>query len=97
MTRWSHFPEVVKTGGLTGQGFTNLLGRPRLSPMSLLLREAAQNAWDARERGVQGRGAPFSSGSRDAPLPLAPALRTRTVSLGSAPALGWISHHRRGR
>lgn len=45
-----HFPERVQTGGLTGQGFANLLGSPRLAPVSLVLREAAQNSWDARRR-----------------------------------------------
>lgn len=44
-------PEAVKTGGLAGQGYNNLLGRPRLGPMPLVLREAVQNSWDARRRG----------------------------------------------
>lgn len=42
--------EVVALGGLTGQGFRNLLGRPHLRPVELLLREAVQNSWDARKR-----------------------------------------------
>lgn len=48
--RWRHVPERVITGGLTGQGFQNLLGRPKLSPLTLLIREAAQNSWDARAK-----------------------------------------------
>lgn len=44
-------PEAVKTGGLAGQGYNNLLGRPRLGPMPLVLREAVQNSWDARRPG----------------------------------------------
>ncbi len=42
--------EAMGLGGLTGQGFRNLLGRPRLVPVELLLREAVQNSWDARKR-----------------------------------------------
>jgi hypothetical protein len=42
--------EKVTMGGLTGQGFRNLLGRPQLAPLPLLLREAVQNSWDARQR-----------------------------------------------
>jgi hypothetical protein len=51
MKQWS---EPVTSGGLTGQGFVNLLGRPRLGPVPLLLREAVQNTWDARRPGVLG-------------------------------------------
>jgi len=47
-------PEVVKTGGLAGQGIRNLLGRPRLGLLSLVLREAVQNSWDARKRNRSG-------------------------------------------
>lgn len=43
-------PERVVTGGLVGQGVLNLLGRPQLEPMPLVLREAVQNSWDARKR-----------------------------------------------
>lgn len=42
--------EEVKSGGLTGQGFINLLGRPHLTKLALILREAVQNSWDARLR-----------------------------------------------
>jgi len=48
--------EMVKSGGLTGQGFNNLLGRPKLNPLSLVLREAVQNSWDARLRTPRSRG-----------------------------------------
>lgn len=34
-----------------GEGIANLLGRPKLAPLDLLLREAVQNSWDARRRG----------------------------------------------
>lgn len=36
------------TGGLAAEGFYKLLGRPRLDPLTVLVREAAQNSWDAR-------------------------------------------------
>lgn len=42
--------EKVLTGGLVGQGVENLLGRPRLAPLALVLRESVQNSWDARKR-----------------------------------------------
>ncbi|RAG83791.1 hypothetical protein DN069_20340 [Streptacidiphilus pinicola] len=35
-------------GGITADGLLNQLGRPSLSRLSLLVREAAQNSWDAR-------------------------------------------------
>jgi hypothetical protein len=43
-------PERVVTGGLVGQGVENLLGRPQLAPLALVIREAVQNSWDARKR-----------------------------------------------
>lgn len=48
-------PERVVTGGLVGQGVANLLGRPQLEPMPLVLREAVQNSWDARKRGKRAK------------------------------------------
>lgn len=36
------------TGGLAAAGFYKLLGRPRLDPLTVLVRETAQNSWDAR-------------------------------------------------
>lgn len=38
-------------GGLQGKGILNLLGKPPLDPLTLVLRESAQNAWDARVDG----------------------------------------------
>lgn len=46
---------VPPTGGLNADGFANILGRPALDPVALVLREAAQNIWDAR---VRTTGAP---------------------------------------
>lgn len=36
------------TGGLAAAGFYKLLGRPKLDPLTVLVRETAQNSWDAR-------------------------------------------------
>lgn len=40
-------------GALAAEGAENLLGRPRLDPLVVLVREAVQNSWDAR-RGDDG-------------------------------------------
>jgi len=37
-----------RAGGLAAAGFKKLLGRPKLDPLSVLVRETAQNSWDAR-------------------------------------------------
>lgn len=37
-----------RAGGLAAAGFYKLLGRPRLDPLTVLVRETAQNSWDAR-------------------------------------------------
>lgn len=43
------FSEKIRPeGGATGQGIREPLGRPRLDPISTLIREAVQNSWDAR-------------------------------------------------
>lgn len=36
------------SGGLAADGFYKLLGRPRMDPLTVLVRETAQNSWDAR-------------------------------------------------
>ena len=43
---------VPKSGGTTANGLENLLGKPRLNPLTLLVRESMQNSWDARLDGV---------------------------------------------
>lgn len=45
--RWIPEPKPP-TGGLAAEGFYKLLGRPRLDPLTVLVRETAQNSWDAR-------------------------------------------------
>lgn len=43
-------PEAYpRSGGLAAAGFYKLLGRPRLDPLTVLVRETAQNSWDARQ------------------------------------------------
>lgn len=44
------FPE---TGGMEALGFIKLLGQPSLTSVELLVRETAQNSWDARIPGKQ--------------------------------------------
>lgn len=39
---------VGPTGSLEGEGLANILGRPPFDPLTLVLREAGQNIWDAR-------------------------------------------------
>lgn len=39
----------ARSGGLAADGFYRLLGRPRLDPLTVLVRETAQNSWDARD------------------------------------------------
>lgn len=36
------------TGNITSEGMRNQLGRPRLDRLAVLIRESAQNAWDAQ-------------------------------------------------
>lgn len=42
------FPKVCGPGDLIGDGARKLLGQPKLAPVALLVRETAQNSWDAR-------------------------------------------------
>lgn len=39
---------VLATGGIVSEGALNLLGRPRMDRLTLLVREAGQNSWDAK-------------------------------------------------
>jgi hypothetical protein len=38
-------------GGITAEGLRNQLGRPALSVLTVLVRESAQNSWDAKQDG----------------------------------------------
>lgn len=44
--RW--FPKEFRAGDMDGTGGDRLLGRTELSPLEVLIRETAQNSWDAR-------------------------------------------------
>jgi len=45
----SWFPEENgEAGGFEATGFLSILGQPKLRPVELLVRETAQNSWDAR-------------------------------------------------
>lgn len=56
MTPISRFSEPVSpSGGLQAQGLLNLLGAPPMDPLTIVLREAAQNIWDARLEGTSPR------------------------------------------
>lgn len=48
VTRLAWFPKVCGPGDLIGEGAKKLLGQPKLAPVALLVRETAQNSWDAR-------------------------------------------------
>jgi len=45
--------EFSPHGGITSEGALNPLGRPALNPITVLVREAVQNCWDARLDGEQ--------------------------------------------
>jgi hypothetical protein len=42
------------TGNLASTGARNQLGRPKLDPLTVLVRESVQNGWDARANGAGG-------------------------------------------
>ncbi len=55
MKPFDHHPERYQpTGGIRGDGIQNQLGRPRLDRLTLLVREAVQNSWDAKARPAGG-------------------------------------------
>lgn len=46
--RLDWFPKKFGPGDIDGQGAIRLLGQPNIPPVSVLVREMAQNSWDAR-------------------------------------------------
>lgn len=46
--RLKWFPKICGPGDIIGDGAKKLLGQPKLDPVALLVRETAQNSWDAR-------------------------------------------------
>jgi hypothetical protein len=55
MTLHRYSEPYAPTGAIAAEGVRNLLGRPRLHPLELLVREAFQNSWDARLPGENVR------------------------------------------
>jgi hypothetical protein len=51
-TRWWSQP-FAPEGSAAAEGIVKQLGRPLLDPLTVLVREAAQNSWDARAGGAQ--------------------------------------------
>ncbi len=49
-----HSEKFRPEGGAAGQGIMRALGRPRLDHVSVLVREAVQNSWDARVQNDSG-------------------------------------------
>lgn len=45
---------VPALGAITAEGILNQLGRPAVDRLTLLVREAAQNSWDAQDRDYDG-------------------------------------------
>ena len=51
MTKATWIPERYPASGTIGAaGFYKLLGRPQLDPLTVLVRETAQNSWDAKSK-----------------------------------------------
>jgi len=59
--------EFSATGSLASEGVRNQLGRPSLDRMSVLVREAAQNSWDAKARSSQSVTFGFAAWDLTAP------------------------------
>lgn len=65
--------ERGRFGGVTADGMINVLGRPHLNSVELVIREAAQNAWDARRR---------PTANQQLPAPPSFSVRIRTLTDG---------------
>lgn len=48
-----HAERFTATGNIAAEGMRNQLGRPRLDRLAVLVREAAQNAWDAKREDAE--------------------------------------------
>lgn len=76
-----------RSGGLAAAGFAKLLGRPSMDPLTVLVRETAQNSWDARQDNAAPvifkiSGGPLTESQLD-------ALRNR-VFVNAGPVLGTL-------
>ncbi|MFC4138525.1 MULTISPECIES: hypothetical protein [unclassified Microbacterium] len=52
ITTLNWFPKQFRAGDMDGTGGDRLLGRTDLAPLEVLVRETAQNSWDARRDGA---------------------------------------------
>jgi hypothetical protein len=77
------FPKVCGPGDIIGDGAKKLLGQPKLDPIALLVRETAQNSWDAR----LADSIDFTINLRKLSLSQQTALRSR-IFTGSPEVLG---------
>jgi hypothetical protein len=68
---------VPPMGAIKGEGVTKQLGRPTLDPLTVLVREAAQNSWDA------------AAPSRDRPV----HFQIDLCKLAGGPSSAWQSLH----
>ncbi len=80
----SWFPKKFSPGDLDGVGAKRLLGTPDMAPTSVLVRETAQNSWDARG---SSRSMQFSLNLRELSPPTVEVLRQR-VFTADAPKTG---------
>ena len=39
-------------GGMSSRGYLNILGRPSLDPLIVMIRESVQNSWDAKNQNL---------------------------------------------
>lgn len=78
------YPKVFGPGDIVGQGAVRLLGTPNIPLVSVLVRETAQNSWDARTSRTAVR---FSFNLRKLDLSEREVLSHR-IFTGTAPALG---------
>ena len=78
------YPQRFDPGAIQGDGAKKLLGSPRVSLEDMLVRETAQNSWDAR---VGGRPVDFAMNLRTLPPETTEALRDQ-VFTGDASGTG---------
>ena len=71
------YPQRFDPGAIQGDGAKKLLGSPRVSLEDMLVRETAQNSWDAR---VGGRPVDFTMNLRTLPIETTEVLRDQVFS-----------------
>ena len=76
------FPKRYGVGDIDGEGASKLLGTPNLAPVSVLVRETAQNSWDAR---LPGRDLEFTMNLREMSAQEVETLRGRVFTRDAGP------------